>query len=304
MFKSKVLFGNLLILCSCVLIVASFSQKSKPWLKRRRGRNTSSYILHPVSTTPVSTLIQIDQHLDPVNCWNCSTSVPPRKLFCPTCKTIQRPNLKQNYYDLLGLNQSFLIDTEEFGLGLKQLQRQLHPDKFTLKSKKERDISTAYSSFINKAYGTLEHPYERGVYLLSLHNITINDQTKTHPKFLMEMFDLNEQLDQAKTPEEMGKMLKPIREELHELYADTYISFEKNDLKKATDQVIRIKYLYNLEHKIDEKKYNLECELHGPVEEFDPDKEETEPPPPTTTTTSTTTERSKYRRKNNKKIPS
>ncbi|KAL1451180.1 hypothetical protein WDU94_003465, partial [Cyamophila willieti] len=83
---------------------------------------------------------------------------------------------------------------------------------------KEKEISAQYSTFLNKAYSTLENPYERTLYLLSLHNVSITENTQSNPKLLMEVFELNDKLDEANTPEELAEMWKPIKKELHDLY--------------------------------------------------------------------------------------
>jgi len=47
-----------------------------------------------------------------------------------------------------------------------QLQKEFHPDKFTLKSEEEQAHSAHMSALINEAYKTLTSPLRRAVYLV------------------------------------------------------------------------------------------------------------------------------------------
>lgn len=47
-------------------------------------------------------------------------------------------------------------------------QKLLHPDKFTLKTQKEKQFSEEISSLVNISYSTLMSPLQRGIYILKL----------------------------------------------------------------------------------------------------------------------------------------
>eukprot|EP00042_Codosiga_hollandica_P026725 m.128105 g.128105 ORF g.128105 m.128105 type:complete len:64 (+) comp52284_c0_seq6:497-688(+) len=48
----------------------------------------------------------------------------------------------------------------------KSLQKQLHPDKFSLKSTMEKSLSDQQSSRLNEAYKVLRDALPRGLYLV------------------------------------------------------------------------------------------------------------------------------------------
>ncbi|KAL1451181.1 hypothetical protein WDU94_003466 [Cyamophila willieti] len=199
-----------------------------------------------------------------LKCWKCSKSLSAKNLFCQYCSSVQKPNPRDNYYDLFDLKLNYLVNSSDLSKKFKQLQSQLHPDKFSNKDKEEQSISETYSSYINKAYSILQNPLERGLYLLSLQNISIDEDTKgTDQKLLMEILMLNEELDDSSTIEELESLADTIRIAIDELTKKINISFEQKDFILAKDYLIRMKYFTSLDTKIREKRNQLELQKHS-----------------------------------------
>uniref|UniRef100_A0A8D8YSU8 Iron-sulfur cluster co-chaperone protein HscB, mitochondrial n=1 Tax=Cacopsylla melanoneura TaxID=428564 RepID=A0A8D8YSU8_9HEMI len=199
-----------------------------------------------------------------LKCWKCSKSLSPKKLFCQYCSSVQKPNPWDNYYDLFDLKLNYLINSGDLSKKFKQLQSQLHPDKFSNKDEEEQSISETYSSYLNKAYSILQNPLERGLYLLSLQNITIDEDSKgTDQKLLMEILMLNEELDDASTADELKSLAAKIRTTLDELTKKINSSFEQKDFNLAKEYLIRMKYFTTLDTKIREKRNLLELAKHS-----------------------------------------
>lgn len=77
----------------------------------------------------------------------------------------------------------------------RNIQSEIHPDKFSTKTKKEQHLSAEWSSLVNKAYKTLHSPLARSEYLLKLHGIKLpEDNTIQDPEFLMQMMERNEKV--------------------------------------------------------------------------------------------------------------
>jgi len=105
---------------------------------------------------------------DPQNCWNCGQKYTTQ-LFCSNCSSILPLHPQTNYFHIFNLEcQTFDIQSKILQKSFTQLQRKLHPDKFTLKSNKEQEISADLSAFVNKAYVTLTKPISKAVYMLKL----------------------------------------------------------------------------------------------------------------------------------------
>lgn len=148
-------------------------------------------------------------------CWNCSVTLgSSHQIFCSKCETIQNvPKvvsmnfiaqfsrylinyvLIQDYFELFELRKHDAIDATVLTTKFRKYQSFIHPDKFSGKSVREQELSSEWSSLINKAYKILQSPLERGEYLLRLHGVILpEDNTINDPEFLSEMMERNEEV--------------------------------------------------------------------------------------------------------------
>ncbi|EDV21718.1 uncharacterized protein TRIADDRAFT_59727 [Trichoplax adhaerens] len=133
--------------------------------------------------------------------------------------------------DLRKLKQSFL-----------QLQAELHPDKFIKKSQKEKDYSAQQSALINEAYETLTHPLSRGIYMLELEGISLEERDVTADVgFLSVILDLNERVLNC----EDVKLLDEIEDEV------------QDNLLAARDAMVKMRYFFNIVESLKEKRLSL-----------------------------------------------
>ena len=70
----------------------------------------------------------------PIPCWKCGAETT-HLYFCQKCGIIQSTREDVNYFKVLGFPTKFDVDTKQLTQNFRQLQRQLHPDRFTQKSK-------------------------------------------------------------------------------------------------------------------------------------------------------------------------
>lgn len=104
----------------------------------------------------------------------------------------------QDYFNLFGIKRHHQVDIHDLTSRFRNIQSQIHPDKFSGKTDEEQELSSEWSSLTNKAYKTLQGPLERGEYLLELHGVTLpEDNTMSDPEFLMEMMEKNEEVSQV-----------------------------------------------------------------------------------------------------------
>ncbi|XP_072002730.1 iron-sulfur cluster co-chaperone protein HscB [Engystomops pustulosus] len=188
-------------------------------------------------------------------CWSCQEVVSSSELFCPSCSSIQPPDRRKDFYQLLDCERSFNIDIQELQRKYRNLQRLLHPDYFSQKSQRERDISEKQSSLVNKAYNTLLSPLTRGIYLLSLHGIVIAEGTEggVDTPFLFEILEINERLNDLHTEAEIEEIGTFVQDKCQSLTEDVKKAFKKDDLDGAKMFLTKMKYYSNILDQVKKK---------------------------------------------------
>jgi ribosomal protein L40E len=85
-------------------------------------------------------------------CWSCNEKLPSNSLFCrEKCGAVQNlKNSEVNYFYLFEILESIRVDAKILEYRFKELQKKLHPDKFSLKSQVERELSAESSSIVNQ----------------------------------------------------------------------------------------------------------------------------------------------------------
>nr|XP_034953913.1 iron-sulfur cluster co-chaperone protein HscB isoform X2 [Zootoca vivipara] len=181
----------------------------------------------------------------PASCWSCGLALPPAspspsRFFCPSCRALQPPEPRADFFRLLGCERGFQVDVGLVQQRFRSLQRALHPDFFSQRPQAEQNFSKQHSSLANKAYRTLLSPLSRGLYLLELNGVELEKGTdpEADPEFLSEIMEINEKLSDANNDAKI--------EEMENFIAD--------DLQEAKKHLAKMKYFANLEEKLKEKK--------------------------------------------------
>lgn len=189
-----------------------------------------------------------------VQCWKCSQTNSKFDLFCQKCGIIQRPIETDNYFRLFNTEEQFQINQKYLKDKFRQLQSLLHPDKFSYKTEEEKLISKDYSSLLNRAYNTLLTPMARAEYLLKLKGQKVEEsETVNNPKFLMEIMELNEKVEEAGTDVDKLKILdKENKEVLEQLSNEITQHFKTDDIEKAKEKITKMKYFNSVCDRINE----------------------------------------------------
>nr|XP_046241464.1 iron-sulfur cluster co-chaperone protein HscB [Scatophagus argus] len=243
------------VTCSAHCTSASFPKKDS------RHRNTNFKALGKERkliyyTNPVSTPRNYCRDQGKLNCWNCKQPLDKTPaFFCMSCKVVQPPEEGTSYFKIMDCDYTFTLDTQKLQRRYVQLQRSLHPDNFSQKSVKEQEFSEIQSALVNKAYKTLLKPLSRGLYMLELEGMRIEEGTDSaaESKFLMELMEINEALDEAQTPEEANKIGQATKETLADLTKEIDTALLKGELQTAKALLAQMKYYANIEEKVKEK---------------------------------------------------
>lgn len=144
-----------------------------------------------------------------------------------------------NYFELLGLNPSFMLDLAALEKTYFAEQRKYHPDRFATKPPVEKHAAMQRSVDINNAYNTLKDPLRRAQYLLSLQGIIVGtdkDTVKPTHALLTEVMEWREE----GAPKEM---LEKLREESVEMIAKHTINSAWDAMAQET---LRLGYVMKI----------------------------------------------------------
>ena len=172
------------------------------------------------------------------------TSLPGSELFT------------QNYFELFALPVSFDIDLQLLSENFRNLQQNVHPDRYTNASDQEKRLSVQRAAQINEAYQVLKSPQRRARYILEQQGVVFDEQANPvmDPLFLMQQMELREALSEVKSKDDPGSALEKIvadlklaRSEVLQKLAEQLNTPETADLDKASQLTHELQFLDKLQ---------------------------------------------------------
>ena len=88
-------------------------------------------------------------------------------------------DFSRNHFELFGLPARFDFDPAALDRAYRELQREIHPDRYATAGETERRLALQASARVNEAYRALKDPVVRAQYLLSLHGIDAFHESDT-----------------------------------------------------------------------------------------------------------------------------
>ena len=173
-------------------------------------------------------------------------------------------DLRADHFSLFGLGRGFELDLSELDSRYRDIQAQVHPDRFANASDAERRISMQWATHANEAYQTLKKPLERAKYLLHLaeHDIQAESNTAMPADFLMEQMEWREAVMEARDGgdhHELEHLHNRLRGDISGRYDELGQLLDgAHDYEQATDRVRRLMFLEKLLHEIDDALASLE----------------------------------------------
>lgn len=169
-------------------------------------------------------------------------------------------DFSQNYFELFALPVSFEVDLEQLNARYRDLQRQMHPDRYAGAGDREKRLSAQWTTQINAAYGTLKSPLNRAMYLLELHDLSIAENPDLEPMFLMEQIELREALEEIEANDGPMDKLDHFKAEvagvLKGLSTEFSQAFDTGELNTARSAVYKMQFMTRLAdaaEKVEEK---------------------------------------------------
>jgi molecular chaperone HscB len=156
--------------------------------------------------------------------------------------------IQQNYFDFFGLPVKFDIDSKILDSQYQVFQQRFHPDRYVTAPANEKLHAIQIATFANEAYTTLKNPTSRGIYLLSLHDISALDaeNTQMSPDFLMLQITWREEIDEAvenKNEAQLDELIHTIKNKSSELLSQLEHAFNHHSLEEAKSIVRKLSFI-------------------------------------------------------------
>lgn len=173
-------------------------------------------------------------------------------------------DLSADFFSLFGLPRRFALDVADLSHRYREVQNEVHPDRFAGGSDTERRLSMQWATHANEAFQTLKKPLERAKYLLHLagHDVQAESNTAMPADFLMAQMEWREAVGEAKAGRdhhELEHLHHRLSGEMGERYAELGELLDaQQDYAQATDRVRRLMFMEKLLHEIDDALASLE----------------------------------------------
>ena len=161
-------------------------------------------------------------------------------------------DFQKNYFELFGLPQRFDVPLKQLGARFRQLQQELHPDRFAAAPAHEQRMALQYSSLVNEAYTTLSKPLQRALYLLQLEGMSAEKVASEHIDggFLIEQMELREKLESVASlvdPETvLDHVATEIAADIKNHQKEFATAYAAGQMSSAASACVKMQYLEKL----------------------------------------------------------
>ena len=192
---------------------------------------------------------------------NDQSTSPPKQPPPPPQQQQQQHHQAPTFYNLFSATfpagpppqSSFTPDLRQLRREFLQLQTTAHPDHST------SNDNGRHSAVINEAYRTLQDPLRRAIYLLSLHDINVEDESASlssdgegegDAELLMLVMEAREAIDDASSEEEVAELRVQNDERIRRCVDVLEDAFGHADWDRAAGETVRLRYWMNIDESI------------------------------------------------------
>jgi molecular chaperone HscB len=114
----------------------------------------------------------------------------------------------QNHFDLFQLPARYTIDMAGLDAAYRDVQGQVHPDRFVNATDAEKRVAMQWATRANEAYQTLKNPQKRARYLCEMNGVDLQTESNTAMpmEFLMQQMEWRDQLGEARAGKDVAAL--------------------------------------------------------------------------------------------------
>jgi molecular chaperone HscB len=158
-------------------------------------------------------------------------------------------------FALLGLAPAFDVDLAALERAFFERSKELHPDRVASAPAAQRVAQLSRSRALNDAYQLIKKPIPRAEYLLERAGVTIGDNERLDPAFLMEVLELREELAEARAAGQadlVAKLQRAMQARRADALGALPALFAAGDFAAIKDRLILLRYV---------NRYLEECDV-------------------------------------------
>ena len=162
-------------------------------------------------------------------------------------------NLQSSDFELFGLAPQFSQDRAGIDARWKELQREVHPDRFAAQGAAAQRVAMQWSVRINEAYQRLKDPLKRAAYLCELNGTPVNAENNTAmpAEFLMQQMEWREALDEAHSAAELDVLTAQVATTRRDaLQQCAQLLDQQQDFARAVQQVRALMFIERFDHDV------------------------------------------------------
>jgi molecular chaperone HscB len=165
-------------------------------------------------------------------------------------------NIDDDDFKLFGLEERFALDTQRLSQRWRDLQAEVHPDRFAAQGAAARRVAMQWSVRVNEAYRRLKDPLKRAAYLCERRGVPVDAERNTamSREFLMHQMSWREALDEAGDTDAVQRLDGQVA--LHEnalLQRVQQALDEQRDAKAAAALVRELMFVTRFRNDIDQR---------------------------------------------------
>jgi molecular chaperone HscB len=170
-------------------------------------------------------------------------------------------NIDDDDFTLFGLPERFALDSAQLDQRWRELQTEVHPDRFAAQGAASQRIAMQWSMRVNQAYQRLKDPLKRAAYLCERRGAPIDAERNTAMprEFLMQQMAWRETLDEAVDGAAVQALADQVEQHEHALRGRLQeLLDERNDAAAAAAQVRALMFVARFRQDIDLRLETLE----------------------------------------------
>ena len=167
-------------------------------------------------------------------------------------------NIEDDDFRLFGLPERFAQDAAQLDRRWRELQTEVHPDRFAAQGAAAQRIAMQWSVRVNQAYQRLKDPLKRAAYLCERRGAPIDAERNTAMprEFLMQQMTWREALDDAGDSSALQALAEQVEQQERASHRQLQALLdERNDVAAAAAQVRALMFVarfwQDIEHRLE-----------------------------------------------------